>query len=384
MADRGAKHLAFLSRTGTSGSAEAAEFVENLHARGVRVMVLRADVTRLADLQDAVAEIESSSGGQNFPPIRGVLNAAAIIQDGLFVNQSSEAWHKVVQPKLQGCLNLDRVFSGTGATAAGLQAQPELDFFVMTSSVAATMGSAGQSSYAAANSFLDSLARRRRAQGLPGVSIILPPIFGIGYIAQHREIERAVTGKGMTGILEPEMLEAFEVAMLPQTLKDDPVGDHIIVGAQPRRWGATIRAAGIDPPWADDPRFSWVQVAVEEQSGHSDTNGKGSASQQPITQTIREGTDQAATENIVLEYVATRLSRLLMLDEVKHNAALSSQGLDSMIGAEFRNWLLREFGVNVPFQQLLSGNLNVAELAQLLCQQVWEQQREATETAGTG
>lgn len=96
----------------------------------------------------------------------------------------------------------------------------------MMSLAAATTGSTVQSSYAAANASLDSLVRRRRAGRLPVVSLVVPPIFGIGYIAQHREIERALTEKGMIGILEPEIFEASEVTTLPQTVYDDLVGSH--------------------------------------------------------------------------------------------------------------------------------------------------------------
>lgn len=50
--------------------------------------------------------------------------------------------------------------------------------------------------------------------------------------------------------------------------------------------------------------------------------------------------------------------------------SVASHGLDSMIGAEFRNWLFREFKIDVPFQQLLAGTLTIAELAQMLCEKV--------------
>lgn len=134
MADRGASHLAFVSRTGVS-TPDAVEFIQSLRDRGVYAQALRADITCREDLERAVAKIPSSC------PIRGVVNAATVMHDTLFHNMTITAWKETTEPKVKGCLNLHEVFKDT-----------PLDFFVMTSSVSSTLGSSGQSNYSAGKS----------------------------------------------------------------------------------------------------------------------------------------------------------------------------------------------------------------------------------------
>ena len=59
MADRGVKHMAFFSRTGTDNTS-AARTVQALRDRGVEVMVLRGDITKFNHVQDAVAQASSA------------------------------------------------------------------------------------------------------------------------------------------------------------------------------------------------------------------------------------------------------------------------------------------------------------------------------------
>ncbi|RYP67427.1 hypothetical protein DL771_007258 [Monosporascus sp. 5C6A] len=333
----------------------AAKTVRSLEASGVDVLVLRADVTQHKQLAEAITKINPAF------PIRGMVNAANVLHDSVFLNMSIDAWRRVADTKVNGSWNLHTVLK-----------DEQLDFFVMTSSIASTLGSTGQSNYGAANSFLEALACHRHARGLPAVALILPAIFGIGYISEHPEIEQSIKSKGMYGIRENEMLEAFEVAMTPQSLLPPGV-DHIAVGIQPRRLAKAIKAAGAHIPWDEDPRLNWMSTAIMEADSLWGISTSGNA--KDTIAAIRQAPDLDQAVQVTTAHLTNRLARLLMIEtdsiQLTHKS-VANHGLDSMIGAEFRNWIFREFKVDIPFQQLLAGSLTVSELTRTLCTKVRE------------
>ncbi|KAI1393004.1 ketoacyl-synt-domain-containing protein [Hypoxylon trugodes] len=354
MADRGAEHLAFLSRSGTDRPA-AKQAVEILRSRGVTVSVLRGDVTSREELANAISQIDPAY------PIRGVMNAAADIRDRMFSNMTFDIWYPVTQSKLRGCQNLHELFK-----------DQELDFFVMTSSITALLGSTGQSSYGAANGYLDSLARHRRLRDLPAVSIELPAIFGFGYIHENSAIRQSIEQKGMYGISEREMLDAFEIAMTPQN-ELPPGVDHIAVGIQPRRFGSSLKKSGSYLATKENPCFSWLDMAMEEQATDTESIKPSFTKSENIMTNIRQAPSKEAAIEGVTKCAVQRLARLTMINEDQIETtqkSIADYGLDSMIGAEFRNWIFREFGVNMPFKQLLAETLTLSKLAETLCEKV--------------
>ncbi|TGO51615.1 hypothetical protein BOTNAR_0350g00100 [Botryotinia narcissicola] len=347
MVERGARHLVFLSRSGTD-SPLALALVEGLKASGVNVVVLRANVASKPQILEAIASTDPKY------PIRGIVHAAMVLKDELFQNMEIDSWQQVLEPKVKGCLNLHEVFSN----------KTELDFFVMTSSVSGTLGSAGQSNYAAANSFLDFLARHRRKQDLTGASLILPMVVGIGYVADHPEIETSLRRKGFYGIEESEMLASFEVAMMAHQLEVD----HIIAGIELSRLAKAISATEAKVTWPLDPRLSIILAKMENQIANDGVTKSSS-----ILAKIENLLDKEEAVNYVSEHLVQGLSTVLMInkDEINPQArAIASYGLDSMIGAEFRNWIFTEFKVDIPFQQLLAPNSTIASFAEILCNQI--------------
>jgi mycolipanoate synthase len=136
-------------------SAEAEEAIERIRATGVDVLVERGDIAEPGTAERLVA-VATETG----LPVRGVLHAAAVVEDATLTNVTEDIVDRCWAPKVYGAWHVHR------ATAA----QP-LDWFCSFSSAAALVGSPGQGAYAAANSWLDAFAHWRRAQGLPSTAI---------------------------------------------------------------------------------------------------------------------------------------------------------------------------------------------------------------------
>ncbi len=131
-------------------SEHAQQAIDKLEQQGVVVQPILVDITDY----DALKKIVSSS------PIKGIIHAAGILDDGLLQRQTWARFNRVIAPKVTGAWNLHC-----------LTKDIELDFMVLFSSVAAMIGSPGQGNYSVANTGLDAIARYRRSLNLPALSI---------------------------------------------------------------------------------------------------------------------------------------------------------------------------------------------------------------------
>ena len=73
-AQRGARHIVLLSRSGPKSETSVA-FIQELETMGVQVYTPACDITNLADLKATL-----SSCAESMPPIRGVIQAAMALQ----------------------------------------------------------------------------------------------------------------------------------------------------------------------------------------------------------------------------------------------------------------------------------------------------------------
>ncbi|MCW2871254.1 type I polyketide synthase, partial [Actinacidiphila oryziradicis] len=150
---RGVRHMVLASRSGEAAPG-ASELRDELTALGTDVTIATADAADRDALAGVIAGIPAAH------PLTAVVHTAGVVDDGVVGSLTPDRLDTVLRPKADGAWHLHE-----------LTRDLDLDAFVLYSSVAGVLGSPGQASYAAANTFLDALAAHRHAQGLPAQSL---------------------------------------------------------------------------------------------------------------------------------------------------------------------------------------------------------------------
>ncbi|MEK8168983.1 SDR family NAD(P)-dependent oxidoreductase [Streptomyces sp. M19] len=145
----GVKRLLLTSRGGPAAEG-AVQLRDDLTALGADVTVAACDAADRAALADVLAAVPADA------PVTAVVHTAGVVRDGTVAALTDEQLDAALRPKVDAVLNLQELTAGL-----------DLSAFVVFSSIAGIFGGMGQANYAAANAFLDALAHRRRAEGLP-------------------------------------------------------------------------------------------------------------------------------------------------------------------------------------------------------------------------
>ena len=172
--------------------------------------------------------------GASLPPLGGVIHSAGLYWAGALTNHDWDRCEELLRPKVLGAWNLHR------ATL-----QRDLDLFVLYSTAPATVGNAGQAGYAAANAFLDQLALRRRALGLPGLSVGWGAWSGTGMGKRAGRREARYLEEVGIGWMTPYQ----GLAALERLLRDGAAAAL----AAPMDWGAFLGSGPVAQPLVEDP-----------------------------------------------------------------------------------------------------------------------------------
>jgi len=309
---RGARHLLLVGRH--DPSPDAGDAIKRLQGAGASVVVRRADVAHEEQVARVLAEIEIS-----MPPLRGLVHAAGVLDDGLLVHQTWERFATVMAPKVPGAWILH-----------ALTEKMPLDFFVLFSSVAAVLGSPGQASYAAANAFLDGLAHHRRMRGLPATSIDWGPWADVGMAMNPGGAATRWWSTSMPGLSPTQGVEALE-----QLLRRG-VPQVTVLSA---RWEQMARQfAGVQASPLLSDLFAGLPTRREQEA-------RGEVA------TVLSMAAPQDRRGILLAHVREQIVATLRLDPatpVEPRRKLLDLGMDSLMAVELRNRLQESLGRSLP------------------------------------
>ncbi|MGW6741582.1 type I polyketide synthase [Streptomyces sp. NPDC055025] len=308
LAREGARHLLLIGRRGKEAPG-AAELAAELTALGAEVTIAACDA---AD-RDALAALLADRP----TPISAVVHAAGVLDDGVLESLSPARLAEVARSKAVAALNLHELTFGT-----------ELSAFVLFSSVAGTLGSAGQGNYAAANAFLDALAERRVRDGLPATSIAWGPWAGAGMATDDAARQKLVR-------LGVEPMEAGPALTALRAAVETGAATVAVADVD---W-ARLAAGGTPPPLL-------AELPEARPASGTDTPATGPGAPVSGFADLPPGQLDRALRDLV----STKTAQALRHDAgpLALDRPFRELGLDSLTAVELRNTLSTALGIALP------------------------------------
>jgi phthiocerol/phenolphthiocerol synthesis type-I polyketide synthase D len=308
LAEQGAGHLVLNGRRPAGEETQAV--LARLRAGGTSVTVVQGDI---ADTDVAVRMVHAAL--EEGHTLRGVAHCAGVLHDRMVTDLEADDFGIVLRPKVVGAQRLEEAV-----------AEHSLDWWVTYSSAAALLGSPGQAAYAAANAWLDAMAQRRRAQGLPAVSIAWGPWGDVG----------AAPAGNPALALEP--LTASEGLDALQTLAAHQLVHVGVVHFDAQRIAEAFPGLADVPYFADSLRD--VAGFTDDWAGPDAIMALGEAAADKVYERLVK---RAAA---IMGFSATDLNDSIPLTDL---------GLDSLMTVRIRNAAGQDFAVEIPADLMLRG-----------------------------
>ena len=273
----------------------------------------------------------------DFPPLRGVFHAAGVLADGMMFDMDAAGLDKAMAPKVQGAWNLHE------ATR-----EAPLELFVMFSSVASILGSPGQANYAAGNAFLDGLACYRQSLGRPATSINWGP-WADGGMADDTEVARQLSLRGIEPLPPDDALHVMGEALRAA------VANLAVLDV---RWRDLLSRMQGQPP----PLLESVSASV----GETERTSAADEIDEAFCQRLREATTDHREQQLC-DYIGGEVALVMGIDRASLDTdqALSSFGLDSLMGMELKAKIESRLGLDLPMASLFD-NPTVRSLARVV------------------
>ncbi|KAK2879483.1 Type I Iterative PKS [Arthroderma sp. PD_2] len=335
MIENGARNVVLLGRSGASRP-EVKRVLEQFEGTDIRLRAIACDVGSRVELQQALESI------QDLPPVRGVVHGALFLRDALFMNATYEDWQNITRPRVQGAWNLHELL-------------PELDFFVILSSLLGDLGNMGQAIYAGTATFFDAFAMYRIARGQPTVSISLPVVLGVGYVVERNLTEKLQDSLGAT-LSEVHLRTLIKGAIIGPSSGLNFNGKAASFLPEKGNDTSTL-------PWqCFNPRHITKLI-------HTDKRGLESKGRKQGGIRSVDANSGDPFENL-LNALMDKVSSITMIerDEVEADAPLARYSLDSLVSVELRDWIRRETAVDLGLPSIVRAS-NLRALAMNIASQ---------------
>ncbi|OOQ83961.1 polyketide synthase/peptide synthetase [Penicillium brasilianum] len=325
MANQGAQHIALSSRNPKVDET----WILRMAAKGCTVRVFANDITHRASVQSTHRQIVES-----MPPIGGVAQGAMVLQDTMLLDLDLARFNAALQPKVQGSLLLDELFS-----------EDSLDFMTFFSSMAALTGNPGQAAYNAANMFMASLAAHRKNRGLAGHAINIGAIVGNGYVTRELNMgqQSYLYKVGHNWMSEQDFHEIFAEGVLACMERTETA--DICSG---------LRIDDDDSKeWVSNPIFQHL-VFKSNTPIEDDKKGKASIL---VKARLLEATSNVEVMEALQDAFTLKLQSALQLDPGKPVLDMSPDelGVDSLNAVDFRSYFMKELGIDVPVLKIFNA-----------------------------
>jgi acyl transferase domain-containing protein/NADPH:quinone reductase-like Zn-dependent oxidoreductase/acyl carrier protein len=313
---KGAQHIAIVSRHGIEAS-ECAEKCLQCEANGIHIYDCRVD------LAEPQAGQHLHSCLLDAPPLKGVLHAAAIIDDGLLSGLTVESLRAVLGPKINGAQALQ-----------ALTHNAALDFFVLFSSATTAFGNPGQAAYVAANCYLEGLAAQRKALGLPVVCAAWGPVEDSGYLTRNAQAKENLTQRfGVTGLTTEQLFTALDAQIAASNANTELESHYAYLNFD---WREVKRRL----PSARQAKYRFIDRLADTRQGAADAvDLKALLSAMP----------PESRHSKVVELLAGQVEAILCLAEgdIIAEQSLFEQGMDSLMGVELVAAIKQNFDVEI-------------------------------------
>jgi myxalamid-type polyketide synthase MxaE and MxaD len=337
LVEQGARHLVLLARSAPSQqTSERLSTLTQAHT-DLSIKIIQADVAQSAQMLDVFAQMK-----QDMPPLRGIIHAAGILDDGIILQQSWERFASVARAKIAGAWNIHT-----------LTREEELDFLLFFSSAASLLGSPGQSNYAAANAFLDALAHYRRSLGLPALSINWGPWSDAGMAAMP-ELRARFAERGIASL---EAQRGLQVLSALSACSPQPA-QLAVLDFAPDTWCQFYPAAATS---------SLLASLVKKEPAGPETQ----AQERSLRDALLALAPGLPRKHWLEDYLRQEIAQVLLISpaEIDPDAPLGKLALDSLMSMEISSRLKAALGLVLP-TTLLWNYPTVARLAAYLAQRL--------------